>query len=1302
MSRRPEIASLVDGGFVIVWMAHAPGDFQTIGLWARRYDALGRPQGLEERVDDGGAEIWWPAAVGLPDGGVLTTWAIVNDGSGSGVAARRFAANGMAEGDVFRVNSHVAGHQNSPVATALAGGGVLIGWVSEGQDGSGLGVYGQRYQPDGPTQGSEVPFHTTTAGDQWGIAVAALSDGGSLGVWLSNEGGLATKVRGQRFDAGGNRLGGEIQLAEASMELDTPVAAGLRGGGVVVVWRTNNTSALVGRVLDATGAAVGEEFVLSAVGRQPDVTALADGGFLVAWSAGWTAEAQRFDATARPVGETFRLNRNPESSVEYPPRVAAGAEGGFTATWGEGLQIFAQRFVTYGPFALSVDEGTATGTPLGDLRHAVMGSASYGISEGNDDNDGDGTPAFALDPITGLLQVADGDDLDYETRPTQVFTIRAFAAGGLMDTGTVTVRLRNVDEPGNEPPELAAQGFTVQERSPTGTLVGTILVSDIDAGDAQTFTITSGNADRNNNGMASFRLESTTGRLLVEDGDDLDFEASAEIELMVRVTDSGGLFAANRITIRLENIDEIYGTEGNDLLTCGRGPTWINGLGGNDDLRSGIGNDTLHGGGGIDRILAEVAGDGRLDNERLSGMGEDHLSGIERAELVAANTLAINRRLDARDFSRGAVRLSGGSGNDLLYAPSKAGSAHAGAPRQSRWIAPTDTYNILDGARGDDTLIGGAGFDALMAENGGGHFVLGAGLFTGIGTAHFSSIEFAILNGLSGGDILDASGFNGECTQLQGGGSNDTLIGGAAIDCLKFAESFSSIRISDTELFAFRQDWWTTDTLVEMDAAKIIAGEHPITIDASAFTGSRVIYEGGDGDDILIGREVGRDRVRARLPWLAWDVVIGSFVLTDSQLRGLGTDQFEGFEEAELLGNPGDNLFDVSAFTGLLTIMEGGEGNDTYRGRQGGIDRVRARGNVDFLLINGRLTGVGIDVLEAIDEVELIGDGDANRLDASAFSQGSVLLYGECGDDVLLGGAGNDLLSGGPGNNTLVGGEGLDRIEGRGDTDFVLGATTLQGLGLDVFSGVEEAVLGGGPSNNRLDASGFRGQLVIFEGQQGDDTLIGREVGLDRVRAEGDTNFLLSNERLTGLGNDTLVGIDEAELIGYSGSNIFDARAFSRGSVRLDGGNSNDTLYGGGAADTLIGGAGADQLSGLGGGDSFTLNVLAESRLAQLDQILDYQGGGATPDRIDAPEGVAAVILTASVGEASSAEAADLQALLTPALLRAGGAAAFTIAGHGGTYLALGDVNPGFQASGDGLLALPNLLLTPTAPIVVV
>jgi Ca2+-binding RTX toxin-like protein len=833
--------------------------------------------------------------------------------------------------------------------------------------------------------------------------------------------------------------------------------------------------------------------------------------------------------------------------------------------------------ITVGPAALTMAENRPANTPVGTVGASGEAPLSFVITAGNSDPDGDSRPAFAINPTTGAITVNDSGDLDYETTPQFTLQVTATDSSGLSDTAPVTITLTNVDEPGNEAPEAEDASFTLPEISPNSSSVGTVNATDVDAGDTRTYAITAGNSISDGDSNLAFDIDSTTGEITVNDSGDLDFETTSTFNLAVTVTDSGGLSDTAAIGISLSDNFEQVGTPGDDVLSGTSGNDVLNGLAADDTLSGGAGNDTLIGGDGIDELQAHGDTTFTFSDHQLLGLGTDVLISIERAVITGGSG---NNTIDASAFSRAGVALNGGAGDDHLIGPREAGT----------WHSPLGLYaNRFTGGPGNDTLTGGVGCDALI-ESGDANFTLAASQLTGNGTDSFTSIDIAYLIGGLGNNRLDVAGFTGSLTILDGRGGNDTLVGGVAYDRVR-ARGDVNFTLTDSQLSGNG-----TDTLRSIDGAILIGGASANTLDVSAFTGNLTILEGGGGDDTLIGRIVGLDRVSAR-----GDV---DFTLTDSQLTGLGTDSLQHIDQAVLIGGASANTLDVSAFTGNLTILEGGGGDDTVIGRTSGLDRLRARGDVDFTLTDTQLTGEGTDSLQHIDQVELIGDGSANTLEASAFTLGSVFLYGESGNDTLRGGHGNDQLEGGSGDDLLSGGAGRDRIVGRGDTDFTLGATQLSGLGTDSFDGIEEAHLIGGPGANTLDGSGFTGALVLYEGRGGDDRLIGRATGNDRVRAAGDADFTITDSQLTGLGTDSLQDIDQAQLIGYSGANRFDASAFTLGPVLINAGAGNDTLIGGAANDTLIGGAGADCFRFASALNTATnRDVITDFSLAQGDTI---------------------------------------------------------------------------------------------------
>ena len=139
-----------------------------------------------------------------------------------------------------------------------------------------------------------------------------------------------------------------------------------------------------------------------------------------------------------------------ERSAETPYTVTATNSGGSTAAT---VMITVEgrkpRYTESGPFNLA--ENSAEGTPAGDVdANDADGGAgdegiTYAIQSGNDDVDGDATPAFALDPDTGVLTVRDQDDLDQETRSSFTLVIRATDEDGFADV-EVIIRIDGVPE----------------------------------------------------------------------------------------------------------------------------------------------------------------------------------------------------------------------------------------------------------------------------------------------------------------------------------------------------------------------------------------------------------------------------------------------------------------------------------------------------------------------------------------------------------------------------------------------------------------------------------------------------------------------------------------------------------------------------------------------------------------------------------------------------------------------------------------------------------------------------------------
>ena len=152
-------------------------------------------------------------------------------------------------GSEFRANTYTSSDQIFSSVTALNDGGFVVTWSSDGQDGSGYGIYGQRYAADGTPVGSEFRANTYTTSDQIYSSVTALNDGGFVVTWSSfGQDGSGWGIYGQRYAADGTPVGGEFR---ANTYTSSDQIYSLRDGaqrrrlrGDVVVGRTRTAAAM--------------------------------------------------------------------------------------------------------------------------------------------------------------------------------------------------------------------------------------------------------------------------------------------------------------------------------------------------------------------------------------------------------------------------------------------------------------------------------------------------------------------------------------------------------------------------------------------------------------------------------------------------------------------------------------------------------------------------------------------------------------------------------------------------------------------------------------------------------------------------------------------------------------------------------------------------------------------------------------------------------------------------------------------------------------------------------------------------
>ena len=554
---------------------------------------------------------------------------------------------------------------------------------------------------------------------------------------------------------------------------------------------------------------------------------------------------------------------------------------------------------------LSFDENLAFGTVL-----AAFGGAD---PEGNITsysllNDAGGRVTLQPD---GQLKVG-FTGFDYEAGASHSILVRATDAGGLTRDEWFTVNLNNVNE---APVDISAPVLAVAENAANGLVIATLTATDLDTAAANLVFTLDGNAG------GRFTI-SADGRLSVAAGNLLNYEGASTHDIVVRVTDNGGLFRVETFTVNVADINEAP----TGLALAGSGAPIVE--------RDRIGDEPAPG--------AVLLG-------TLTGTDPDLPTSGDFAALVYE---VADPRFEIRSGNQLWLKPGAMIGLDFETSPTisvdvtvkdRGGASGALSFTRSLTFALADRDDILIGTAGMDTLTGqdargGQGGRDILRGGGGADLLLGLSgnddLHGGDGSDTldggdgddklYGELGNDSLSGGSGSDLLD--GADGDDT-LFGGGGDDTLLGGAGLDVLNGGEG--------------------ADTLS--------GGADNDTLSGGAGADR---LEGGSGEDTLIGG-AGADR------FLGGEGV--DTVSYASAGAGVTVDLSAGTGSAgDALGDSFEDTPEIligSAFADQLTgtsqrdRIYGGAGNDTIIGGDGdddlfggdGDDRIFAQGGGDKL-----------------------------------------------------------------------------------------------------------------------------------------------------------------------------------------------------------------------------------------------------------------------------------------------------------------------------------------------------------------
>jgi len=594
LRERTRVADLVGGGYAVAWVGNALGR-----IYVQRYDDDGNKVGGAQTVSTAGIYQGLPNIVGLSNGGYAVTWS--DWGSDSqywGALLKIYDAQGTAVTGNIIVNTTGGGSQYESNLVELPNGEIVVAW-SSGQ--SSFAIYQRRFSSTGTALTSQVlvesyadPATGGTIFDQ--PALQALANGGYVITWQAYRNG----VFAQTFNASG--VATSAKLAVASFDLlyrdyHSQDVTALADGGFVVTWdqKVGTSYEIYQRRFDANGianginggAAVLVNTYTSSDQTMPTVTTLDDDGFLVTWTS-YNQDgslggiyAQRFDNTGAAVGDELQVNDSTSADQRHPDVVNIGNNRVLISWTSE---------VSSG--SLQIFKKVLGISPVG-LQLIIEGTAGDDILVGDDQ--------YILDGLAGTDTAAySGNLADYTVTVdangvTTVVEDATSATNTLVNVESIAFADTTLDMTTLFPEQFTTM-YMSQSQNYAGQfdLPGGYTIAVNEAPSVGTFNLNADgsytyDADAVYTGVSSFKYSLTTAGGVTRIYQ-MDVQSNAAGDSTVTGTDDA---------------DILVGGTGTDILSGGLGDdTYAFNLGDGSDMidnQDGAGNDTLDLGTNIDR-----------------------------------------------------------------------------------------------------------------------------------------------------------------------------------------------------------------------------------------------------------------------------------------------------------------------------------------------------------------------------------------------------------------------------------------------------------------------------------------------------------------------------------------------------------------------------------------------------------------------------------------------------------------------------------------------------------------------------
>ncbi len=185
--RNPAVAAHKDGTFAVAWEAYKQPGGSDLDVMARCWDAGGKALSSEVMVNTTTKyKQMEPDIASMPDGGWYVVWmSLAEDGDGYGVYGQKLDAKCKKSGKPMLLNTHTKGEQSFPSVISDGLGQLVVAWQSSTNPGLKTGyysVYSQRLDASGNLVAGEQKVSDGSQ-VQWRPQLAMAADGQYLAGW---------------------------------------------------------------------------------------------------------------------------------------------------------------------------------------------------------------------------------------------------------------------------------------------------------------------------------------------------------------------------------------------------------------------------------------------------------------------------------------------------------------------------------------------------------------------------------------------------------------------------------------------------------------------------------------------------------------------------------------------------------------------------------------------------------------------------------------------------------------------------------------------------------------------------------------------------------------------------------------------------------------------------------------------------------------------------------------------------------------------------------------------------------------